>query len=152
MKAITIRQPWVGAIFSPTSPKDVENRTQAYSHRGLLLIHAGQNLATGDAFAKVREITGREVPVLGAPSSGREWAVGAIVGVVDLVSVHGSGECGCDCSPWALPYRKHLVLADARRFAKPVPAYGKQGLWTPDPETMGPVREQLERAGLAVSL
>ncbi|MBB3041198.1 hypothetical protein [Nocardioides soli] len=39
MKALTVQQPWAWAIVH--GGKDVENRTQAWSYRGLLAIHAG---------------------------------------------------------------------------------------------------------------
>lgn len=38
MKALTVQQPWAWAIFHG---KDIENRTQLWSYRGPLAIHAG---------------------------------------------------------------------------------------------------------------
>ena len=143
MRAITIRQPYAGAIFADEQPKEIENRASGTEYRGPLLIHAGQHLADGDAFADVERITGAPVPVLGAPLSPSQWAVGAVIGVVDLVAVHTSAECECRCSPWALQYRKHLKLARPRRLARPIPANGKLGIWTPDEELAAAVRKQV---------
>lgn len=39
MKALTVQQPWAWAIVH--GGKDIENRTQAWSYRGPLAIHAG---------------------------------------------------------------------------------------------------------------
>lgn len=143
MRAITIRQPWAGAIFADAQPKDVENRASGTEYRGPLLIHAGQHLADGDAFTDIDRITGTPVPVLGAPLAPPQWAVGSVIGVVDLVSVHLSAECNGNCSPWALPYRKHLRLARPRRLKRPVPANGKLGVWTPDADLIDAVRRQV---------
>lgn len=37
MKALTVQQPWATAIFRG---KDIENRTQLWTYRGPLAIHA----------------------------------------------------------------------------------------------------------------
>lgn len=139
MRVLTIRQPMAGAIFHG---KDVENRPGALSHRGPLLIHAGLQLCDLAAFAQVREL-GVEIPVLGSPGAGVEWSLGAIVGVVDVVSAHRSGECHERCSPWAQEGRAHLRLANPRVLSRPVRAYGKQHLWTPPVEVLEKVKRSL---------
>jgi len=137
VRALTIRQPWAGAIFHG---KDVENRP--FSYRGILLVHAGQQLADATAFSTLPRL-GVEIPVLGSPLTPAEWALGAVVGVVEVVSSHRSRQCVPPCSPWAMANGFHLRLANARLLRKPVPAYGKQGLWAPSDELLGDVRKQV---------
>lgn len=43
MKALTVQQPWAWAIVE--GGKDVENRTQVWSYRGSLAIHAGARIS-----------------------------------------------------------------------------------------------------------
>ncbi|MBS45322.1 MAG: hypothetical protein CMH83_19560 [Nocardioides sp.] len=135
MKAISVRQPWAGAIL--TLGKDVENRSRTLgSYRGTVAVHASQNPAPATAVATVEKITGAPVPFYGAPSAGIAWDFGAIIGVVDLVDVHTYRDCadhhGAPCSPWAERSGVHLQLARPRVLARPVPARGQLGLWTVD--------------------
>lgn len=146
---MTVRQPWAWAIVHADPPKDVENRTQAWSYRGPLAIHAGLTF-DGDAL---------DVPVLRKAlphGNGRAWEAfkqrrvrGAIVGVVDLVDVHTAAGLEDDpwewcCQPWGEPPgitlrangtftgpRQHLVLAHPRPLPVPIPCRGQLGLWTP---------------------
>lgn len=145
MRALTIRQPMCGAIFHPDAGvrKDIENRPGLLSYRGELAIHAGLRLGDREAFYDVARLTGAPVPVLGSPRTGPEWSLGAIVGVVDLVSGHRSGECDDRCSPWALPCKAHHRLTNPRALAKPIPALGQQVLWTPDSHVINEIRRQL---------
>jgi hypothetical protein len=140
MKALTIRQPWAGAFFAESNPKDIENRGFATEHRGTLLIHAGSLLAAEPtAESTVKQLIGH-VPWLGAHSSGVQWAMGAVVGAVDLVSIHRVDDCRGSCSPWALPARAHWRVENPRLLRRPVQALGKLGLWTPDEDLVEAVR------------
>jgi hypothetical protein len=144
MRALTIRQPWVGAFFADANPKDIENRSFATEYRGPVLLQAGQLLAEDPtAMSTVERLIGK-VPWLGAHSSGTQWAMGAVVGVADLVSIHRVDDCRGGCSPWALPARAHWRFENARLLNRPVQANGKLGLWTPDEDLIAAVR----RAGL----
>lgn len=101
MKALTIQQPWAWAIFNG---KNIENRSQLWSHRGLLAIHAGSRLA--DSAMHDPRILGA---VAGSPidSRCRFWSLqgdlephlvyGAIIGVVEVVDCHPAAGC---CAPW----------------------------------------------------
>jgi len=140
MKALTVRQPWAGAIFAQADSKDVENRKTAWTYRGPLAIHAGQQLADRIAFTDVTLRLGRP-PQIGSPKAPTEWALGAVIGLVDLVDIHPSRSCRCSCSPWAMPYHQHLRLENPRVLRRPVPAYGRQGLWNPGDE----LRAEIER-------
>lgn len=138
MRALTVHQPWAWAlIYGGKSP---ENRVQAWSYRGPLAVHAGQQFDDAalsypaflaslplDQEAAIAALDGRHIH-------------GAILGVVDLVDVHvawqdDGGPC-CD-SLWAQfsdgPGRPivHLVTDNPRPLPTPVRARGFQGLWTP---------------------
>src|SRR5665647_2394501 len=88
----------------------------------------------------------------GLPMHAPEWVTvarvfrpGVILGVVDLVDVHGAtpddlgrircattqpGEpWGMACSEWAMETAFHLVLANPRPLATPIPWRGALGLW-----------------------
>jgi hypothetical protein len=101
-KALTIRQPWAALVVS--GRKRVEWRTWATTHRGPLLIHAGQ----GRADVRVP----RDVRALASVR-------GALIGRVDVVSCEAC-HCGCGTYAW--------VLANARELPH-VPMRGHQGLW-----------------------
>jgi hypothetical protein len=142
VKALTVQQPWAWAIMH--GGKVIENRTQNWTYRGPLAIHAGAR--TSDR--------GFESPLVQQAATGRTgfgcWDSGivtsrpwhtysAIIGVVDLVDVHPDSGC---CQPWGesayVEYggreRKqivHLVLENPRPLAEPFPCKGALGLWTP---------------------
>lgn len=141
MKALTVRQPYAGAILD--RGKNVENRKQLWSYRGPLLIHSAHRLADATAFTEVEHITHTVVPTLGIPRAGVAWEVGAIIGAVDLVGAHRSTDCSNGCSPWAHDGHVHLELARPRILTRPVPCNGQLGLWTPDDFTAGKAREAL---------
>lgn len=155
MRVLTVQQPWAWAIVE--GGKDVENRTQLWSYRGPLAIHAGTRLSD----------RGFESPLIQAATTDASYhgddvirfqARGAVIGVVDLVDVHhyaGSGPGAVDCceSEWAEEsYDEHggktrldivhLVLENPRPIA-PIPARGRLGLWTPDADLLGEIQEAL---------
>ncbi len=143
MKALTIRQPWAGAVALGWKP--VENRTRMFSHRGPTLIHAGQQVADdiAGALATIRA-TDQEIPDFGLPGEAPAWAFGSIVAVADLHSAHR----GCDgsCAPgWAQRGLVHHMVRDVQLLTRPVPAPGRLGLWTPDPDVLDAVKEALPR-------
>lgn len=111
MKAITIHQPWVWAIFNEN--KDIENRTWKTSYRGPLLIHAGLSAKSLDV----------KMPTRRTP---KNLEFGAIVGLVDLV------DCIKDSSSkWAMENHFHWVLKNPIVFDSPIKAKGQQLLWVP---------------------
>jgi hypothetical protein len=149
MKALTVMQPWAWAIFHG---KAIENRTQLWTYRGPLAIHAGARWSerggssslVRDAFCRANsEYNGGSLPewlfTVAASCCVPGVHMGAILGVVDLVDVHP--ESGC-CAPWGeSSYVEHggrerrqiahLVLENARLLPKPIPCRGALGLWTP---------------------
>lgn len=143
MKALTVQQPWAWAIFNG---KNIENRTQAWKYRGPLAIHAGNrwsdrgqwSLRVQRAFHKVApEYRMREFYLAHLNGHLPGGAIGAIIGVVDLVDVHPDAGC---CAPWGEEsyvehggrQRRnivHLVLEQPRLLPEPIPCRGALGLW-----------------------
>ena len=119
MRALTIRQPWASAIMH--GGKDVENRTWATKHRGMLWIHAGLKRDWGARQAEraLRESRGWYYHPSDAP-------LGMVLGFVQLVDVVEDS-----VSEWAEPGMKHWILADPFWLNTPEPMRGRQGLWTP---------------------
>lgn len=156
MRVLTVRQPWAWAIVH--GGKDVENRVRniAGDYRGPVAIHAG--LSTGSwnesetALQLVHLRTGEDARrhvLLGVR--------GAIIGVVDLCGVHESKGDGCGtrkgtarlgeliplCSEWSEPWAHHLVLANPRPLAEPIPFKGALGLRHLDDDTTARIEVQL---------
>lgn len=126
MKALTVKQPWAGAITHQT--KRVENRTwkaPAKHHGTRILIHAGTK---PDKWAIVY---GPHLDVYGA-----------IVAVAHLTGCHWSDDGRC-CGPWGEEHIYHWALADVVALPQPVPAKGALGFWTPDTDALAAVRAQL---------
>ncbi|HEY0889356.1 MAG TPA: hypothetical protein VGE38_07085 [Nocardioides sp.] len=153
---MTVQQPWAWAIVH--GGKDVENRTQAWSYRGPLAIHAGSRISQRGVESPLIDAAfhrrPHEVPL--SDIRGCE-ALGAIIGVVDMVDAHwcyGDPEdVGC-CKPWGeVEYVEHggrtrrdvvhLVLENPRPLAEPIPARGRLGLWTPEDALLAQIREQV---------
>lgn len=135
-----MRQPWAWAIIH--GGKDVENRFRniAGDYRGPVAIHGGLSYdedavvwAGGQPFAVDDDGSHREPR-------------GAIIGVVDLVGVHKDlvgGRPEAHCSPWAEDGVHHLVLANPRPLADPIPFRGALGLRRLDDATTARVLEAI---------
>lgn len=144
MRALTVQQPWAGAIIH--AGKTIENRSQQWTYRGPIAIHAGQLWSDrGENSTVLREAFQARQALAAGWNGGklpRWWfPMGAFIGVVDLVDVHRA--CGC-CAPWGEPgiayvepgqkpprQTVHLVLANPRPLPEPIPCRGALGLWTP---------------------
>ena len=123
MKALTVRQPWCEAILR--HGKDVENRHHAWGHRGLLAVHAGQQMDR-DATDRLRAMLGDRLAM--------RFPLGSIVGVVQVIGSHRTRP-GCCTSSWAKPgARAHILLGNPRPLRELVPCRGTLGLWTVPPE------------------
>jgi len=128
MKALTVRQPWAGAIAHQS--KRVENRTWKLpaKHEGSrILIHAG---AQRDRWAVVY---GEHLDVYSA-----------IVAVATVTGCHFDNGNQVCCSYWAQPGLYHWQLADVTALPKAVPAKGALGFWTPDADVLDAVLAQLQ--------
>lgn len=128
MRVLTVRQPWAGAIIQRTDDniKDVENRVRniAGSYRGPVAIHAAarHDYTQVDRFIQIAEYLDQH----------SIYGHGCILGVVDLVDVHGpelvdERENGL-CSIWAEWDVHHLVFENPRPLVKPIPFTGALGL------------------------
>ena len=125
MRALTIRQPWAGAIVH--QQKRVENRTwklPAAHHGARILIHAG---AQPD---KNAEVNGPHLDVYSA-----------IVGIATITGCHWSSEWQC-CGYWAFENTYHWTLGDVIALPEPVSAKGALGFWTPSEETVNAALRQ----------
>jgi len=125
MRALTIRQPWAGAIVH--QQKRVENRTWKLpaKHVGArILIHAGTQLDTN------AKIYGPNLDVFSA-----------IVGVATITGYHWSTDGQC-CGPWGFENAYHWTLDDVTALPQPVPAKGALGFWTPTPDVLNAVTSQ----------
>ncbi|MCT7372666.1 ASCH domain-containing protein [Mycolicibacterium llatzerense] len=163
IRALTVQQPWAWAIVN--GDKQTENRTQAWAYRGPLLIHAGTRWSgRGGNSPLIREAftvtnhgyKGGNVPEwlfnAAAAESIPGTAMGAIIGIVDLVAAHPDAGC---CRPWGeSSYTEHggherrtithLVLENARALPEPIACRGALGLWKPPPDIV----EQLHHLDL----
>ncbi|WP_405375918.1 MULTISPECIES: hypothetical protein [unclassified Microbacterium] len=167
MRIITIRQPWAWAIIH--GGKNVENRVRniAGDYRGPVAIH----VARADAENAPESLWMKHAAWYRArrpqpKTFDSSWSDrGRIIGVVDLVDVHSAsviGGCGrmdnnCDehphgcrhhCSPWAMGpapegWYQHLVLANPRPLAEPIPFKGALGLRRLDADTIRQIEDQL---------
>jgi hypothetical protein len=130
LRALTVRQPWAGAIVHQT--KRVENRTwklPAAMHGTRILIHAA---AQPD---KLAVVYGPNLDVYGA-----------IIGAATITGCHyDTGRQPC-CSEWAFTGVYHWTLADVIALPVPVPAKGALGFWTPSENAQAAVREQIANA------
>ncbi|MFH8813047.1 ASCH domain-containing protein [Streptomyces hygroscopicus] len=130
IRALTVRQPFADAIIH--GAKRTENRTQRAPRKSLgqtILIHAGKEPhASG---------------VVAADFTHDKWpdTRGAIIGIAKLTGCHPeSGDC---CVPWGMTGCWHWELSDVTALAKPVPATGMLGLWTPPDDVLAAVQNQL---------
>ena len=134
--ALSVRQPWAWAIIH--CGKDIENRSwQAVNHglrkRGRIAIHAAKGWTRADIdFAF--DLAARDVlPLALHAEPDTDLPRGAILGTVELLSVHRSeqmhpspleGELGdYSAGRWV------WVLSSPDEFPEPIPARGALGLW-----------------------
>ena len=155
MRGLTVKQPWAWAIVH--GGKDVENRSRSLGpYRGLVAIHAGLGEAPlsewtptlhgamADTFTDpgvmVRDVLGCR---------------GVVIGIADLVDAHecdwavmDEEQMSCCLSRWAqyppdADVWHHLILANPRPLATPIPWRGAQGLWTVPADLEAAIREQV---------
>lgn len=129
VRALTIRQPWAGAIAHQS--KRVENRTwglPAKHYGARILIHAA---AQPDRHAQVY---GPHLDVYSA-----------IVAVATITDCHWSDDGTC-CGPWGFEKAYHWTLTDVAALTQPIPASGRLGIWTPAPDLARAALAQTEEA------
>lgn len=130
MKALSIAQPWIHAIF--VMGKDVENRVWRTHFRGRFLIHAGKSKQWyKDAETWWEEKFGTPLPAWD------DLPTGAIVGAVTLVDcVHPDDTAAGTRSSWAADDSWHWHLAEPMLLAEPIPYRGLQLLFNVPYETL----------------
>lgn len=153
MRGLTVKQPWAWAIIH--GGKDVENRSRnlAGAYRGPVAIHAGLSDDPDALDVLERLVENWHTPVRAGDDPWKyrpDGTRGAIIGVVDLVGAHLGSErtyrgAGVTmlCSPWAETDAWHLVLANPRPLAHPIPCRGALGLWTVPADLEAAIREQV---------
>ena len=133
MKAITVWQPWAGALAAGI--KESETRSWATKYRGPIAIHAamrevfdGLALIPVPIALKIKEALRCEWD---------EMPRGAIIATGELVDcIKITPEYVATLSPDELalgdytPGRYAWKLANVKRLPEPIPAKGKQGLWS----------------------
>lgn len=132
MKAITIWQPWAGALAAGI--KENETRSWPTKYRGPIAIHAAIKEALS-GLAQIPEPTA--LKIMEALDCGwDEMPRGAIIATGELVDcIRITPELVATLSPDELalgdytPGRYAWKLANVRRLPDPVPVKGKQGLW-----------------------
>lgn len=132
-RALTIRQPWAGAIAH--GDKTTENRTWALPdkhHGARILIHAA---ATPDSNAQN----------LAAEFDDWQLTPSAIVAVATITGCHWSDDGTC-CGPWGFERTYHWTLTDVIALPEPVPTKGRLGIWTPDADLVAAVDAQVAAA------
>jgi hypothetical protein len=172
MRAITVRQPWAWAIVHGGKDVENRTRNIAGSYRGPVAIHAGLRLdedydrvligravgelaraqAGGPGLRSVAQRAGEPLTP-GNAITERYGNLGAVIGVVDLVGAHHADRNALECahlggrhqwcSLWAEPGIHHLVLANPRPLARPIPWRGALGLWRVPDELEAAIREQV---------
>jgi hypothetical protein len=131
MKAITICQPYAGAIMD--GRKRVENRGWRTNYRGQLIIHAGKSLQWMKTWD---DETDGPLP--------KEMHLGAVVGIAELTAVYIKTDIvtqllssKCTHPHRWVAYHHHAsgpflwVLENVKRLVTPIECNGKQGLWNP---------------------
>ncbi|MFD6149422.1 hypothetical protein [Streptomyces sp. NPDC060243] len=137
MRALTIRQPWAGAITH--LDKRVENRSwklPAKHHGARILIHAAATTYAALGRIHILNLTGDE------PENQWPDDRGAIIAAATLTGCHWSSDDGTCCGPWGFENAYHWTLTDVIALPEPVPAKGALGFWTPSPDALAAVTPQ----------
>jgi hypothetical protein len=125
LRSLSVMQPWAYAITH--AGKRVENRAWGTGYRGLLAIHAGKTDDEDGWHAPVIQQALAHL-ALSKPVGSDLGAVprGAVVAVATVVACHlANGDC---CPPWGVHGQHHILLADVRPLAEPVPMRGALGI------------------------
>ena len=135
IRALTIRQPWAGAIAHQT--KRVENRTWKLpaKHEGArILIHAAAQRDRG------AQVYGEHLDVYSA--------IVAVATITGCPYDNGNQVC---CSYWAQPGLYHWELADVIALPEPVrDVSGALGFWTPGDDALAAAQAQLANTTAAI--
>lgn len=124
LKALSVIQPWAWAIMY--EGKTVENRVWYTHYRGPLVIHASAALSRPDYDSGMQFMHEQyRIPWKRMPDY-EDLALGAIVGIVDLVDCVDSSRSRWFHGPYG------FVLANPRPV-KPIACKGSRGYWKVPP-------------------
>lgn len=142
-KCLSLTQPWATGVALEVT--GWETRSWSTKYRGPLGIHAAKGFPRwAKDFARTEHVLGR-LP-------GDPLPLGAIIAVVDLLDVLPTGEAIFDTSAierlWGdySPGRFAWRLGNIRKLEQPIPCKGALGLWSPTPELVRAINEQLMAA------
>lgn len=162
MRILTVRQPWSEAIIF--GQKDVENRSRniAGDYRGPVAIHTAKYVPTPAEWLTFDRAHPKAMMRMCEKVPWAQEEFGVIIGVVDLIDVHRAegNDAGIvadmirdqnpyslngSCSPWAEANAYHLVLANPRPLAEPIPYKGALGLRHLDDDMTARILAQIEQ-------
>ncbi len=135
MKCLSIQQPWADTILR--HGKDVENRSWATRHRGLIVVHAGKQVDRA-AFDYIKEVYGIHLS--------RTLQTGALLGTVEIVECRLGFIDDPRRSRWHEVGQYGLYLRRPQCFRRPIPMRGQLGLFDLPEAVMAMVRAELEGA------
>lgn len=139
MKAITVWQPWAGALAAGI--KENETRSWATKYRGPLAIHSAMKAIQhtwSDLYMndEAREVICRRLDLPEIIDGPATFPMGYILATGELVDcIRITPEYVATLSPDELtlgdytPGRYAWKLANVKRLPEPIPAKGRQGLW-----------------------
>jgi hypothetical protein len=138
MKGLTIRQPWVYAIFH--LGKDVENRDWFNDIRGTIAVQASKTLTNKDYLLdrhSIGEAVGHSHDV--AIPAKNDLTMGAIVGTVDII--------GCVRQYHSLWFvgKYGFVLRNPQPLIESIPFSGQLGFWDVPTDVEAEITRQLRR-------
>jgi len=120
MKALSIKQPWAYLICNGF--RDVENRDWSTAYRGQLLMHASKYTDDGSINSAKALMDRLGIPWPARATVPQVMALGAIVGVVEVVDCVTQSD-----SPWFVG-EYGFVLRNPR-IIQPIPYKGRLGLY-----------------------
>jgi hypothetical protein len=135
MRALSIQQPWLGAIV--LADKRTENRgwpAPPWIIGKDIALHASRK---PDWDAPLYAWTAaRLYPPWMAGITQARWCqdnaavLGAVLAVVTVAGCHhASNASECRCDRWAAPGQYHIEIGQVRPLPNPVPCRGRLGLW-----------------------
>lgn len=155
MKCLTIMQPWGTALA--TGMKQYETRPRKTNHRGLLAIHAGKTMndtAFRESLQGLPWDDHIQVPLnrRWTGVSGEDFPTGVILAVGELTDcllmdedlIASISDQERSLGDWE-PGRYAYKLENVQVLPVPVPAAGKQGMWSLSSELLELVNDQLKQ-------
>lgn len=136
MKAITLWQPW--ATLMSLGAKRFETRSWSTAYRGPLIIHAARRKLGAEEIALCQQWPVNRI-LQGGRLQIQDLPFGCCVAVGQLVRVYRTETIRMELSEQELALgdygdgRFAWQIENLTPLSRPIPARGKQGLWTPDP-------------------